>query len=202
MRIAARQNLGRFTQLDDQPFLGRLQCFEDTERLRVLFQKSRESGLEERFRGLLDSPSGPRQFIGSADQLLERFIGLVGHEKPAGLADLGPRAVASPDQALAPGLGLEDHLLNQIVQPGQLAGMGHARQRNDERGHGEQSGCELTLGKVTHRNTSSSWLTTFPHTGVLPLQQSIRRAGGFVDRRPAFFRNSTLSWYGESPFRK
>ena len=135
-----------------------------------MLEQPRKPGLEQRLGRLLDPPAGPRQLFGSADQVLERFVGLVGQEQPAGAADLGPRTVAAAHQALAAGLGLDDHVLHHVVQPGQLAGMGSGRQRNNERGHGEQSGCELTLGKVTHRNTSSSWMTTFPHTGVLPLQ--------------------------------
>ena len=66
--------------------------------------------------------------------MLEPFVGVVGQEQPAGAPDLRSRTVAAADQALSAGLGLDDHFLHHVVQPGQLSRPDHAgvAQQNEQ----------------------------------------------------------------------
>ena len=67
-------------------------------------------------------------------------------------------AVAAPHHALAAGLRLDDHLLHHVVQPRQLARMGHARQDeehqrdrcNQHAPNGDRRPTTAVLGRVTH----------------------------------------------------
>jgi hypothetical protein len=105
-----------------------------------MLQEPGEPCLEQGLGRLLDPAAGTRQFIGPAEESLESFISVVTQEQSSGSANLGARAVTPANQSLPPGLGLDNHLLNHIVQPRQLARHSHARlAQQDEQKHGRSS---------------------------------------------------------------
>ncbi len=87
---------------------------------------------------LLKSASGASELVGPADQVLEPFIGFVGEEQTAGTSHLGACAVRSAHELLAAGLGLDDHLLHDVVKPGELARPNVAGLGQDQHGEPEK----------------------------------------------------------------
>ena len=55
--------------------------------------------------------------------MLEAFVGLRRDRNSRPCAKLGPRAVAAANQPLSAGLGFDDHVLHDVIQPGELSGL-------------------------------------------------------------------------------
>ena len=113
------------------------------------------------------------------DQVLQPFIGIVGQEQPAGPRDRPVCAVSTTDEPLSTGFGLDDHILNQVVQPGELARLNNPRLcQHDQRQCNRLRPALLRKWPSTARSdvreTDSSVLvlnrlTSFRHTAALAL---------------------------------